>query len=95
MSTTRTHRLKFSGGRALFVDVTEASDAVHIAIRGPKLDLRDVPRFMRLMQPIVAPFDQDRRPLSVCGEHANWTGMTVPHGAGFAALRVPNPRGRN
>lgn len=95
MSTTRTHRLKFSRGRRVLVQVTETADAVHLSISGPKLGEADTPRLARLMWPILFAFEEDPRPLYMSGEHADYTGCVVPVKGGFLGVQIQNPRGQH
>jgi hypothetical protein len=94
-SRTRTHRLKFSGGRRIVVQVTELADAVHLSISGPRLCDADMPRMARLMWPILFAFEEDPRPIYMSGEHVNYTGCVVPVDGGFLRVHIPNPRGQH
>lgn len=74
MSTTSRFIERFSRG-VLVVSVTEAADAVHIAITAPPIRETDAdyPKLARLLQSIIVPFGEDPRPMRISGNRADWS----------------------
>ena len=94
-SRTRTHRLKFSGGRRVLVHVAETAGSVHISISGDRLGDADMPRMARLMWPVISVFKEDRRSLYLSSEHVAYTGCITVAESGLLLTREPNKRGRH
>lgn len=84
------HVLRLAGGD-LRVRITEAPDAIYLAIDGAKPGDADEPALLAFLAPIIDRYRDDPRRLEMSGAHADYTGHVVPAADGvWAGFTVPN-----
>lgn len=84
------HVLRLAAGE-LRVRITEAPDAIFIAIDGAKLGADDEPALVAFLAPIIDRFRDDPRRMEISGAHADYTGHVVPAAGGaWVGFAVPN-----